>query len=259
MRILFFPSDLGGGLGDISRCIAVAEKGRDRGHECAFVLNEGKYSKRVGKGFKVYTCKESNSAYAFCRLLKELLVTPKNRENPVFTEFSGLEFQVVRDGFVDDEIIKRKFKKYLEVVREFKANVLVGDTNFIVWMLGVKTNLPVVQIVRFASHPKTAKLIWWKDIPKGIVPPDCFKLFNPLLIKMGITPIMKVEDLFQGDLYIVPSDAEVEPIPKDESTVHVGQLTVSLKQKNPDESIDRIGIQEPIIYITIGGGRVPLV
>jgi UDP:flavonoid glycosyltransferase YjiC (YdhE family) len=254
MRILLFPSDLGGGFGHISRCLAVAEKGTARGHDCAFVLNDGKYAERVEKEFRVHVCKRKGSGNAFYRSLKDRFLTPKSRGGSIFTEISGLDFQVIRDGFVGEGTIKRKVGEYLRLVKEFKPDVLVGDTNLIVWMLGKQAHIPVVQIVRYATHPKTGELFWWKKVPEGIVAPDSSKVFNPVLEKMGLAPVSRAEDLLQGDLYIVPSIPEVEPVPEDQQTVHVGELTVSMNHKETGFWLEENEAREPMVYVTIGGG-----
>ena len=110
----------------------------------------------------------------------------------------------------------------------------------------------------YASHPKTAKLIWWKNIPEGTTPPNSSEIFNPLLMKMGLKPINRAEELLQGDLYIVPSIPEIEPIPEDEKTVHVGELTISRINNEVPSWWEEIDGREPLIYITIGGGAGPV-
>jgi spore coat polysaccharide biosynthesis predicted glycosyltransferase SpsG len=39
MKLLFLPNYLGGGFGHIGRCLALAEKARERNFQCAFFLN----------------------------------------------------------------------------------------------------------------------------------------------------------------------------------------------------------------------------
>ena len=227
MRILFFPSDLGGGFGHISRCLAFAQEGKQRGHECAFVINDKKYESKIGENFTVFSSINGHTWVSFSSMVKDYLFGKKSSVAPLFTVFSCLDYQVLRDGLSSKKIIETKLIQYEDIAKSFRPDVLIGDTNLLVWMLSLRIKVPVVQIVRFASHPKTAKLIWWKNIPEGITPPDSSALFNPLLKKTGLEPINKAEDLLQGDLYIVPSIPEVEPIPEDEKTAYVGELTIS--------------------------------
>ncbi|MCP4372511.1 MAG: hypothetical protein GY797_31055 [Deltaproteobacteria bacterium] len=258
MRLLFFPSDLGGGFGHISRCLALAHEAAHRGHTCAFVMNDTKYEKQLKNNFRVFISKKYPRYFSLFSFLKSKIGRLHSHAAPLFTEISGLDYQVVRDGFVNANIVKKKVAQYLKIVKTFKPDVLIGDTNLLVWMLSKKADVPVVQIVRYASHPKTAKLLWWKDRPESIIPPDASTLFNPLLLSMDLQPIKKAEDLLQGDLYIVPSLPEIEPIPKDKKTVHVGELTLSKRHAEIPSWLREIDDNPPLLYVTIGGGAGPV-
>ena len=254
MRLLFFPSDLGGGFGHISRCLALAQEAKEQGHNCAFVFNDTKYQREIGSQYDIFISRIHSSLSSFFSLLKARIAFSRSQPPPLFTEISGLDYQVIRDGLVGERILERKIDEYHQIVNTYNPDVLVGDTNLLVWIVGQKSGLPVVQIVRYASHPRTAQLIWWKNLTKGLIPPDSSALFNPLLLKMGLRPIKSAGDLLQGDLYIVPSIPEIEPIPKDEKTFHVGALTISTKNSDTPSWLSAIGNNFPLVYITIGGG-----
>lgn len=258
MQILFLPSDIGGGFGHISRCLALAQEAKHRGHNCAFVINSDKYEKKIRDDFRVFISKLYPRWFSLLTLIKNKINYSHHPEGPLFTEISGLDFQVVRDGLVNEEIIKKKLVHYLNIVKTFKPDVLIGDTNLLVWMLSQKADIPVVQIVRYASHPATAKLIWWKKEPEGIIPPNSSALFNFLLKQIDVETIRKAEDLLQGDLFIVPSIPEIEPIPKDGKTVHVGELTISRSNNQIPAWFHEIDGHLPLVYITIGGGAGPV-
>jgi UDP:flavonoid glycosyltransferase YjiC (YdhE family) len=253
MRILCFPSDAGGGFGHISRCLCLAQEAKLRGHNCAFVINDKKYEEKIANDFSVFNSKESIVRKSVS-VLKNRIAGLNPPATPIFTEISSLDYQVVRDGLISARKIKRKINQYLKIVRTFKPDVLVGDTNLLVWILSKIAAIPVVQIVRYASHPKTANLIWWKNEPESMSPPNSSALFNPLLQKSAIEPIQKAEDLLKGDLYIVPSIPEVEPIPKDQNTEHVGALTRSGQTDNIPAWFGQIDDHRPLVYVTMGGG-----
>ena len=257
-KLLFFPSDLGGGFGHISRCVALAQEAKHRGHNCAFVINSSKYEKTIGNDFRIFISMLSPKWSSLFLLLKNKIVSVRSHPSPLFTEFTGLDYQVVRDGLVNEEIIEKRVAHYLKIVNTFKPDLLIGDTNLLVWMLGKKVDIPVVQIVRYASHPGTAKLIWWKNEPVGMNLPHSSALFNSLLVRMGLMPIKRAEDLLRGNLFIVPSIPEIEPIPEDGKTVHVGELTISRSTNEIPAWFQEIDEHLPLVYITIGGGAGPV-
>lgn len=255
MRILFFPSDLGGGYGHFSRCIALAYEAMDRGHFCAFVLNDNKFIGRVSSKFPVSVVKPWQPLRRRILTLISYLKNRKNSKTPLYVGFSGIEFQVIRDGFFSSRAIEHTLWGYKSAVQKFKPDVLVGDTNLLVWMLSGIVGIPAVQIVRYATHPETANLVWWRDMPEGISPPDTVKIFNPLLKRLGLNAIGSGKDLLRGDFYIVPSTPEIEPIPQGlTDTSHVGALLMraDLNTVNPAVGFSEQGM--PLIYVTIGGG-----
>lgn len=249
---------MGGGFGHISRCLALAYEAKHRGHNCVFVINDRKYEKKIRDDFKVFISETYTQWFLLLTLMKDRLVRFKSPAVPLFIEVTGLDYQVMRDGLINRQKIKKKLEQYIKIVKMFKPDVLIGDTNLLVWILSKKTGIPSVQIVRYASHPKTAKLIWWKNEPQGMIPPDSSKLFNPILVEMGMRPIKRAEDLLQGNLYIVPSIPEIEPIPQDDKTVHVGELTISKRHDETPSWFKEIDTQQPLVYITIGGGAGPV-
>ena len=258
MKILFFPSDRGGGFGHISRCLVLAQEAKDRGHACSIALSETKYEKQVGASFPVFMVKQAASGFEQFLNALSRIVPKKHGPTPLYVGVSGLDFQVVRDGLVTQQAIEYALKGYERVVKSFKPDVLVGDTNLLVRMLSCKVGLPVVQIVRYASHPKTARMVWWKNELDGMIPPNSSALFNPVLSELGLRLINRAEDLLEGDLFIVPSIPEIEPIPQDDMTAHVGQLSVSGVNEQVPAWLQNFDGHQPLIYITIGGGAGPV-
>lgn len=259
MRILFFPSDRGGGFGHISRCLALAHEATSLGHTCGFVLSDAKYERKVGSGFSVIVTR--GRIPFLSRLLGSVgrLRRQTTEPRPLYLMISGLDYQVVRDNLFTAQDVELTLEEYKKAVGNLKPDVLVGDTNLLVWMLGQKVHLPVVQIVRYASHPKTAKLVWWDEPPSNVVPPDSSALFNPILERAGLECITRAEDLLRGDLYIVPSVPEMEPMPQDEKTEYVGALLTAAGSQPEKPWTDGWLVDGiPLVYVTIGGGAGPV-
>jgi len=186
------------------------------------------------------------------------IMPQRHRSTSLYLGISGLDYQVVRDGLVTQKNIEHYLSKYEGVVKTFKPDILIGDTNLLAWILARKVGIPIVQVVRYASHPKTARLIWWENETNGMTPPNTGLLFNPVLNALGLNSIERAEHLLQGDLYIVPSIPELEPIPQDEKTIHVGHLSVPEINEEVPSWVRDINADIPLIYMTIGGGAGPV-
>jgi len=253
MKILFFPSDRGGGFGHVSRCLVLAQEAQRRGHTCSFFLSSPRYEKLLARDFLVFLARKSSS-------LKSLLLAAKARfaktkeSVALFTAFSALDYQVIRDGLTSEEVLQVTLHQYLDAIRIFQPDILIGDTNLLVRVAAQKAGLPVIQVVRYTTHPDTKNIMWWDDTPSAMEPPDVLNLLNPWLQKTGLNFITKVGDLLRGDLYIVPSIPELEPIPQDDKTIYVGQLSLAPKSQDFPDWLKQIGDQSQLIYITVGGG-----
>jgi len=77
MKILFFPSDIGGGFGHISRCLALAHEATYKGHESSFVIHEKKYEKKISNDFNVSVVKKQIRLLSLLFLVKQRLFGKK--------------------------------------------------------------------------------------------------------------------------------------------------------------------------------------
>jgi len=253
-RVLFFPSYRGGGFGHIGRCLALAEDLTRRGWEIAFVLG-GPYADLVGaRGWRVFT---PPSPSPLARLKQRLRAAiGRLQPLPVYLFFSDLNFQAVRDGFHTSQVVQQEAEWELDIVNQFHPDVLVGDAWLLTSVVGHLVDLPVVQIVRAAIHPAHPQLVWWRDIPPGIRSPDIAPIFNPILEQWGLCPVQRAEDLLDGDLLLVPSIPELDPLPSGvERTHYVGPLVRSAQDsERVPEWLTALPRDRPVVYVTVGGG-----
>jgi UDP:flavonoid glycosyltransferase YjiC (YdhE family) len=257
MKILFLPSDGGGGFGHVSRCLVLAQEAQRKGHACFFALSNRRYESLLTRDFPVFVARTYRRRYSDWRAV--LLATKQKvtRVKPppvLFTGFSTLDYQVVRDGLTDEHTLEHVLGQYLEAAQKFKPDVVIGDTNLMARTLAKKAMLPIVQIVRYATHPDTNSIIWWDGNPDMMKPPDSLRLFNPWFERKGLDSIARVGDLLRGDLYLVPSIPELEPIAPDPQTMHTGQLSVTNRKEPTPDWMQAINDSLPIVYVTIGGG-----
>jgi UDP:flavonoid glycosyltransferase YjiC (YdhE family) len=252
MRILFFPNDSGGGFGHISMSLSLAEEAKKRGNACAFVLSKRKFFTKIKCGFNVFLISEQHFYNYILNFLKGSLFLRK-RFAPIFTEVSKIDFLVMRDGLTNEKRLKKRLGRYIKIVRTFHPDVLVGDTDILLGSLSLKVSIPVVQIVRQLTHPQSAKLVWWKDIPRELHPPETLGLFNSFFKKNDLPQIGRTEELLSGNLYLIPSIPKIEPIAAVENTEFVGPL-LNNPSGNFRGEFDHFDKSKPLVYMTIGAG-----
>ncbi len=247
-KVLFLPSYLGGGFGHIGRCLALAATLKDRGWDTAFALAGHHTAHVIQTGHRVYP------------LRRPYQPRPEADQGPAFTIFSDMNYQLVRDGLWHRLIIRACVAEQLRVIRRFQPQVLIADTWPLAGVLAYLTGLPLVQVIKSVVHPASPNLIWWQTPPSELVSPNPEPVFNPLLKSWGLPPIKRAEDLLTGDLYLVPSLPDLDPLPPNLPDTHyVGPLT---RPRDDAEVVpgwlDEFDPARPLVYVTIGGGAGPV-
>jgi UDP-N-acetylglucosamine--N-acetylmuramyl-(pentapeptide) pyrophosphoryl-undecaprenol N-acetylglucosamine transferase len=247
-KALFLPSYLGGGYGHISRCLALSEGMEQRAWTTAFALG-GYHVKRVeDAGYRVYD------------LRRPFQPRPLSGDGPAYMVFSDLNYQVVRDGYHTPATVRGALSEQLRVVRDFQPDLLVSDSWLLGGILAYLEGIPVVQIVRSATHPAAPCLIWWQEQPEGLVSPDPKPVFNPILKKIGLPGIERSEDLLWADLYLAPSLPELDPLPQGQpDTYYIGPLSRRRPAASETPSwLTELDPHRPVVYLTLGGGADPV-
>ncbi len=246
-RVLFLPGYMGGGFGHISRCLTLGKVLRDNGVEVAFVVAGKHRSPLKEAGFSIYVPHfparpRSDSAF-----------------QPAYLYITDASYQVLRDGFTSFWRLKAAVFELRNIVQRFRPNVLVGDLSLLTGIIGKHLNIPVVQIIRSGMHPIAPRLVWWESPPPEIRPPRVLSMFNRLLSKWKLPELQTPEDLFRGDLYLIPGIPEIEPLsPLPPNTYYVGPLWENTSTETLERPPEFGEPGEPVLYMTIGGGASPV-
>ncbi len=252
MKILFFPSDLGGGWGHLNRCHAFADYARHQGDACAFVLHQPQLVEKFRPEFKTYHVPLRRS-YAK-RIWTQLKKGKTNRPQPYFVTLSRVEYQVIRDGLTEPDIIADLFVKYRRVIQDFQPDLLISDMNLIVGAVASWLKYPLIQIIRAGFFPGQGQLIWWQTLPPELQPPDVRPLFNPVFKRFHLPPLENGDALLTGAGYLIPSIPEIEPVALNDQTHYVGALLKPVTTRGLPEWLKHRSPDLPLIYVTIGGG-----
>jgi len=242
MKILFFANYLGGGFGHIGRCLALADEFSKRGSNSSFVLN-GPHIKTVkDTGHEIHEIDTPR-----------MQISKSGGEPYVF--FSGMEYQILRDGFINKWIVSKALAEALKIIKKLKPEILIGDGYPLTYLLGKISGIPVVQFAKSVVHPKSKRMVWWADEPIGFLPPNPCPVFNPVLKKNRLPEITRGEDLMSGDLFILPSIPELDPMnPLPAQTHYVGAITRNRgSEGDVPEWFNSLDKGKPVIYVTVGG------
>lgn len=253
MKILLLPSDYGGGMGHVSRCIYLGGVLKKFGHSVSIILS---------RKYRHFAQESALQTYQYNVLqekinIAEILLNQKFRvrsekqdpENMYFLEFDGLNYQVVRDMYLSPSIVARRFDNFKKIAEKIKPDLIIGDGNFLARPLAQKLNVPVHQIIRYVAYPPKPDFLWWMGEKPDYLKPAVAEVFSNITGEK----ISFAEEMLKGEKYIVPSIAQVEPIHQNDKreVIFTGPLNkmkseIQIKKtKKPDQ-----------VYVTIGGGAI---
>jgi UDP-N-acetylglucosamine:LPS N-acetylglucosamine transferase len=257
-KILFIPSDHGGGRGHVSRCLYLAKQLRSSGFQNAIVLEKKHFAEGQGAGLETFlfeTKWERLKRYQRKKPHKPMLRlknTPPGA--PVFTAFSGLSYQVPRDGYISEKIAAYRMKQFDKIVQMYKPDLLIGDTHFLTFLIGKKHQVPVLQITRQAGFPPKPEFFWWSKQMGAFLEPNATGPFQELCAGLEVSDIERAEDLLRGDHYLIPSSKDIEPVKRRGLPVSFCGPLTEISQLNRPINYFLEQSEYPKIYITIGGG-----
>lgn len=238
-KIFFF---LSGGIGSFIRLVPIMEILKDR-YELAYSAIDDVTKKMDALGYRLM-------AIPWVTGQDQTLLPAKT------THWYDAGDYWAALGYKDKKWVKKLWMAYFERVKEFDPDLIVGDycieMNVVSKLLGV----PLVAMTQSCYHPsvKGGRLRWWEDIPED--KPSIVPEVNEVLGELNLPKIRRFEDLFVGEITVIPSFPEFEELEQTASNPphYVGPIlwNESLEiDNNPSQKIDRRR-KGPIIFLYTG-------
>jgi UDP:flavonoid glycosyltransferase YjiC (YdhE family) len=241
-RLLLFPWGAGGAAGYTCRCLELARRVGDR-HRCAF------------------------GPEALIGLVEEAgypLVGSRERWAPRaqrhgFLPFANVErVYAVAARYCRAEVLRAHVARDRAAIESHRPDAVVIDMQPAAAIAARSLGLPVVSLADadFLSPSPLAWMPWLTLAPDALLPyPPCVPAFNEVLAELGLDPIAWPTELLWGDVTLVPSCAELEPVepppPGRAPAHHVGPL-----YWDPPAEVPPLPNADGAarVYVTIGSG-----
>ncbi|HKO60252.1 MAG TPA: nucleotide disphospho-sugar-binding domain-containing protein [Pyrinomonadaceae bacterium] len=245
-RALFFPYP--GGLGPVINCCAIADELAKRDWTVALV-SSGTNRSLIQDNIPNAVIYETTGPSP--RLGSGESSAPSFRTMRDFDDFA-FHFQ-----FDDPKWVATTLEDQLRAIRIFQPDILVGSWTFFTGVAGEISGVPVVQIFQAPMLSSMRGFRWWDREPLSSTS-RCVSSINKVLRDYHITEISCVEDLTsKGDLFIIASLPEIDPIPADfPSAHHVGHLTwLNKTERELPEWLLKLESDRHLVYAYDGGLR----
>lgn len=215
MNVLFLPLiTRGSAIGTISRCLAIAEILREKGHSVSFLTGEHNlgHVEKAGFPYRIGPMPDPAGPLHPLRNLADV----------------ALFLNLTRESYVRDS-----FKDELLAIDRFAPDVLFSEFKLTASVSAARTGIPLVSTACTPAHPDFLSPLF-PGTGKGSC--EAAKGFNHLLEKEGMDPVQDVAELFfmRSSLKIVPSARELEPLLQGVENLHyVGYLLYDRWEKAP--------------------------
>jgi len=196
-RRIFFG--FSAGIGPFIRCVPLMEKLRLLGFEVSYNAIDNIRLKMNKMGFQLIDVPWVTG------LDQSLLPSPKAKW------FDAGEYWATI-GYKDKKWIKKLWLTYTECVASFKPDLIVGDFSIESRIAAELLKVPYLSITQSCYHPncKEGRLRWWEDVPKDKI--DVKEEVNDVLQELNLNTINKLEELFTGDITVIPSFPEFDEL-----------------------------------------------
>ena len=206
MRILFLPLiTRGSAIGTISRCLAIAEILREKGHFVSFVIGESAIRHVEKAGF-------------------EYQIGPMPDPPGPLRPLRNLADVALFLNLTNENYVRRSFENERLAIDRFTPDVLFSEFKLTAPISAARAGLPLVSTACTPAHPEFVSPLFPET---GKADDDSVRGFNHLLEEEGFSPVQDVAELFfmRSNLKIVPSSRELEPLLQGIEDLHyVGYL-----------------------------------
>ncbi len=241
-RVLFFPWGAGGAAGYTCRGLALARRLGER-YSCAFGP-ESVIGLVEEAGFPLVGSRERWAPSA---------------QRHGYLPFANVErVYAVAARYCRAEVLRAHVRRDRAALVAYRPDVAVIDMQPSAAIAARSLGIPVVSLADadFLSPSPLAWMPWLTLEPDALLPyPPCVPAFNEVLDELGLDPIAWPTELLWGDLTLVPSCAELEPVaappPGRREAHHVGPLYWD-PPAPPPRLPARNGSAH--VYVTIGSG-----
>ena len=162
--------------------------------------------------------------------------------------------------YTSEDFVRRAVAAYVDLVRDFKPDMVVDTFEPIACMAARAARVPLATVLQGNIHPASRGFTWWEDTrPAGL--PSAAAFFSTVAQEYGLPPVMRVVDLFAGDLSLIVGTPETDPVASNADVTYIGPMVFQRSDAKLPEWIEELGRsnghggKRPLIWVYSGNPR----
>lgn len=190
-------AQFGSGLGPLTRTLPILKELKESGYEVKYF------------GFK--NAKKRMEEIGISELSDEDFISGIQRTTPVRNWYSAEQFWSII-GYNNAEWLNVKVDNLISKLKEFSPDIIFSDLGILSCIAAKIMGIPLVALNQSCYHPNRIydRLRWW-ELPQNIET-GLMGVLNDIFRKHGVRPLNKFEEIFTGELTLIPSFPEFDPI-----------------------------------------------
>ena len=154
--------------------------------------------------------------------------------------------------FNDEEFVRANTALHLDLIREFKPDVVVDSFGVFACLAARIAGVPLVTVLQGNFHPQSDGFRWWAGRRPADLP-SIAPLINKVAEEYGLAPVRRSVDLLAGDLSLIVGTPETDPISPAARVTHIGPI---VWQRGDAELPNEIAsLDEPVVWVYSGNPR----
>ena len=167
---------------------------------------------------------------------------------PACREWWNLGFFFCKYGYSDAEYVKRLVEDYMEVYKKRQISLVIAVLDPICYIAAQVLGLPIISVTQscFCPNCEYGQLNWWDDMPKDL--PNAVEGINKALDYYGLNRITRIEELSYGDMTIIPSFPEFDPLREYEDVIYTGIMCWQGESREGKFEFLKEGVKNIFVY-----------
>ncbi|MFE6176289.1 hypothetical protein [Streptomyces sp. NPDC056464] len=205
-----------GGEGHLARVAHLATLLQERGDRCLIISSRAKAARVCTLAPGVAIAEVDNRP--------ETLLPVKQRLPQYSHAFRHAQRRLAL-GFGDQDFVMGNTARVLDVLRAFRPHVVVNDYHDTLRIAAEADCIPVVSLAMAHGLRSGPTLGAWKMHELADRPlPECLRSFNDSRAHWDLAPYEDERETFEGDLNLIPSCPELDPVQQRTNDVYVGPV-----------------------------------
>lgn len=206
---------LSGGFGPLAQVLPTVEKLRNAG--CNIICSATSPS-----GSKLLEKMNYGVVY-FPEIEKPEILLPKG------PKWWNLDYYWGRAGYLDINYVRKLVESRMTIIKKINPSIIITMFNPPAAIAARILKIPLVSFTQSCMYPDGKRVCWWdKSEPEYKRSSD---VVNIIFKDWKVSPIQKMEDLNKGQLNIIASFPEFDPV-TDRNVIYIGPSTWEGEQKS---------------------------